>query len=361
MSEYYEETTGKTRRSITAHDVAKLAGVSQSTVSRYYTPGSNVSNIAREKIRLAAEQLGYRPNLIARSLIKKKSNLIGIILPLNSNPYYQSILELLSTELNQHGYRILLFTNTDGQNSDLLMEEILHYPLDGLILIAVNLSSYLADQCKQNGLAVVMMTRKTESKMISSVIGNNILGVETIVEFLLEGEHRDFAYLAGEPLSSTNRDREETFLAALGQQGINKVQKAVGYYTNSGAVAAAHELLSRANRPDAIFCANDHMALCVLDVARHAYGLQPGRDISIIGFDDNYLAAWESFQLTTFSQPSIEMVAQAILLLIEQIENHDAAVKHIIVPGELLVRSSARLPKQGLIQIENRWVYQKKN
>ena len=113
------EITRSLKRSVTAHDVAKVAGVSQSAVSRHFTPGASISEKTRKKIIEAAEQLGYRPNLIARSLITKKSTLIGIVLPLNTNPYYQSILEELSKELSSQGYRILLFTNETGHNTDL--------------------------------------------------------------------------------------------------------------------------------------------------------------------------------------------------------------------------------------------------
>lgn len=338
------ETPRPAKRSVTAHDVAKLAGVSQSAVSRHFTPGASVSPKTRQKIIEAAEQLGYRPNLIARSLITKKSNLIGIVLPLNSNPYYQSILEELSYKLSTHGYRILLFTNQTSHDSDLLIEEILHYPLDGLILIAVNLSSHLAEECKQNGLPVVMMTRKTESKTISSVTGDNLHGVHTIVDFLLAGGHQKFAYMAGEPQSSTNHDREEAFFSYLAHHGFQEVQKVIGYYTYEGARQAAQELLSSTTPPDAIFCANDQMALCTLEVAQHRFHLQPGKDISIIGFDDNYLAAWDSFQLTTYSQPAKQMVHQAIQILLEQIEQEDFLPKHLIVKGELIIRSSAKLP-----------------
>lgn len=339
------ETSSLIKRSVTAHDVAKLAGVSQSAVSRHFTPGASVSIKTRQKIIEAAEQLGYRPNLIARSLITKKSHLIGIVLPSNSNPYYQSILEQLSAELSIRGYRILLFTNPTGDDSDLLIEEILHYPLDGLILIAVNLSSHLADECKQNGLAVVMMTRKTESKTISSVTGDNVHGVQTIVDFLLAGGHKQFAYMAGEPQSSTSLDRETAFFSYLAQHGFNRVQKVIGYYHYDGARQAAHTLLTSKTPPDAIFCANDQMALCTLDVARHIFALQPGIDISIIGFDDNYLADWQSFQLTTYSQPVQHMVEQAIDILFAQMEQENFASKHVIVKGKLIVRKSAKIPK----------------
>lgn len=340
------EITRSLKRSVTAHDVAKVAGVSQSAVSRHFTPGASVSEKTRKKIIEAAEQLGYRPNLIARSLITKKSTLIGIVLPLNTNPYYQSILEELSQELSSNGYRILLFTNETGHDSDLLMEEILHYPLAGLILIAVNLSSHIADECKQNHLPVVMMTRKTESKEISSVTGNNILGVQKIVDFLLAGKHQNFAYIAGENNSSTNRDRENTYFSYLAHHGIYDVQKAIGNYTYENARQATRELLNLTKQPDAIFCANDHMALCTIEVARNEFSLQPGKDISIIGFDDNYLASWDSFQLTTFSQPSKQMVDQAIQILFEQIENENSFPKHIVVEGELIVRQSSKLPQK---------------
>ncbi|MFT4020399.1 MAG: LacI family DNA-binding transcriptional regulator [Acinetobacter sp.] len=339
-----------TKKSITAHDVAQLAGVSQSAVSRHFTPGASVSAKTREKIAKAAEQLGYRPNLIARSLITKKSNLIGIVLPLNTNPYYQSILEHLSHALATHGYRILLFTNPAGHDSDELIEEILHYPLDGLILVAVNLASHLADECQQNGLPVVMMTRKTESNLISSITGDNLHAAETIAAFLVAGQHQHFAFMAGEPQSSTSRDREQAFFNFLSKSGIHDIQKVIGHYQHESACIAARALFSSATVPDAIFCANDQMALATLDIARSEFGLVAGKDVSIIGFDDNYLASWGAFELTTYSQPVTAMVAQAIELLLAQIEKTLQAPQHLTVSGELIIRSSARRPKHGIIQ-----------
>ncbi len=349
------------KRPVTARDVAKLAGVSQSAVSRHFTPGASVSQKTREKVIAAAEQLGYRPNLIARSLITKKSNLIGIVLPLNTNPYYQTILEQLSDQLSQRGYRILLFTNPVGGNSDLLIEEILHYPLDGLILIAVNLSSPLAEECQQNGLPVVMMTRKTESTTVSSVTGDNTFGVLSIVDFLVAGGHTRFAYMAGEPQSSTNCDREQAYFTRLSEYGIHQVQKVIGYYNDEDARIAARDLFNAAIPPDAIFCANDQMALSVIDIACTEFGLQPGKDISIVGFDDNYLAAWGAFRLTTYSQPAMELTHQTIELLLQQIKDNDSKAQHLLVKGELIVRQSARCPKHGVVNKGHYLTWQNNN
>jgi DNA-binding LacI/PurR family transcriptional regulator len=176
------------------------------------------------------------------------------------------------------------------------------------------------------------------------VTGQNQCGGGTIGSFLVAGGHTRFAYVAGLEDSSTSRDREQGFREALAQAGASLSQRVVGHYNFSAAQQAARALFAKRQRPDAVFCANDHTAFAVMETARAEFGLDVGREVSIVGFDDVGLASWPAFSLTTFSQPIRPMVQRVVEVTLGRIEGDDDGPVHDVVPGELVVRTSARLP-----------------
>lgn len=345
------------RRRVTAHEVARFAGVSQSAVSRVFTPGANVSEQTRAKVVAAAAALRYRPNLIASSLITGRSKIVGVVVPGLTNPFYAALVDALSEALSVQDYRVMLFTARHGTSADPILEEILRYRLDALVLVSAQLSSRLAEDCADVGLPVVMVNRKTDSDAVSSVTGANLAGAACIGSFLVAGSHRRFAFMAGLDSSSTSRDREAGFCRQLHEEGVMPPLKVQGNYSLEDASRATRDLLKVATHPDAIFCANDQMAMAAIDVARGEFGLEVGRQISIVGFDDIQLAASAAFRLTTFSQPLEEMVENTVSLLLDACSQRDHAALPRIVTGQLIVRDSARLPPYGLFQLEGRTVW----
>jgi DNA-binding LacI/PurR family transcriptional regulator len=329
---------------VTSNEVARVAGVSQSAVSRAFTPGASVSEATRKKILKAAKTLGYRPNAIARSLITSKSRIVGVVVAYFNNQFYPDLLGKLSSELHAQGYQILLFSGSIDRHSDELLSQVLQYQVDGIILLSSSLSSEFSAECASLGVPVVLVNRTTAQDDVSSVTGDNFKGGKLIANFLLAGGHKRFGFVAGTPNSSTNRDREAGFLRTLRANGIKDFQRAVGNYTWEGAARATRELLSGRKRPDAIFCANDHMALAAMDVARFEFGLRIPRDLSIVGYDDAGAARWPSYNLTTVEQPVAEMASAAVKILISQINRDLTSPVHTIVPLSLIVRSSARVP-----------------
>ena len=301
-------------------DVARLAGVSQSAVSRAFTPGASVSADTRAKVAAAARTLGYRPNAIARSLITRRSRIIGLVAAYLQNHFYPEVLERLSARLRAEGYHIMLFTADSRDAADPLLEEILRYRVDGLVLASTTLSSALAAECKAAGIPVLLFNRTTETADVSSVTGENARGGALIAEFLAAAGHRRMGFVAGIENSSTSRDREAGFTSWLAAHGFGAPARAVGHYTMEGAAAAARTLLSQPDRPDAIFCGNDHMAFAIKEVAHHEFGLGIPNDLSLIGFDDVGAAAWRSFDLTTFAQPVERMVDLAVAAILDLIE-----------------------------------------
>ena len=340
-----------TRRKPTSMDVAREAGVSQSAVSRTFTPGASVAQGTRERVYEAAERLGYRPNAIARSLITRRSNIIAMAVSYFDNHFYPELVQGLSNACQARGYHILLFTAGEGEAADRELQRVLDYQIDGLVLASVSLSSQIASRCQEAGVPVVMVNRVSDAPTASRIVGANEHGGRTIAHFLAAGGHQRIAYLAGVEESSTNRDRERGFIAGLAQCRQRLHASAVGNYHAGQAAAAACALMQSTCPPDAIFCANDHMAIAVMDALRSGLGLGLGLDVpgdvSIIGFDDVGPARWPTYALTTFSQPVEAMIAATgetlFAAMQAALDGAPFEPRQIEIQGSLIVRSSARL------------------
>jgi DNA-binding LacI/PurR family transcriptional regulator len=332
----------------TSLDVARLAGVSQSAVSRCFTSGASVSHAMRDKVREAARKLGYQPNAHARSLITGRSRIIGLVLSALDNLFYPAVLERLAKRLQQDGYHLLIFIG-DNANSDDLVQEILQYKVDGIVLGATTLSSALAQRCADASIPVVLFNRVMASGSagaVSSVRSDNVGGGRDIARFLVAGGHQRIAYIAGREDSSTNLERERGFREGLAEQGQRIYARAIGNYDVAQARQAALELFAdAADRPDAVFVAGDQMAVAVIDALRHELGLAVPEDVSVVGFDNVPQAAWASYELTTFEQPVAPMVDATVELLQSYLRQAQTPPsRNLVVPGQLIIRQSARLP-----------------
>ena len=335
----------------TAHDVARLAGVSQAAVSRAFSPKASIAPATKAAVLQAAEELGYRPNLLARSLIMRRSRLVGIAMAYMEHQFYPQVLEQLSERLRAEGYQTMLHAGALSDSVEPRLEDVLNYGVDALVLASTHLSSTLARRARAAGVPVVLFNRTTDDPDASSVTGDNRRGADVIAQFLAAAGHRRMAYVAGLESASTNRDREAGFRAGLAALGLPPPLRAVGDYSSTGAAEATRQLLSHADRPDAIFYANDHMALAGMEVARHAFGLTIPDDLSIVGFDDVGPARWPSFALTSYAQPLGPMVEATVELLMRALSGEGTAPEHVVVPGRLVVRRSARLPVAGVTDI----------
>lgn len=330
----------------TAADVARLAKVSQSAVSRAFTPGASVAPATRERILAAAEQVGYQPDMIARSLMRGRSNIVGVGVGNLTNPFLSATLDLLTIKLADVGLRLLLFPTDDSSVTTVPAREVLQYRLDALVLLATALSPELAGHCARARVPVLLYNRHApEGAAESSVSGDNESGGRAVAAFLCGGGHRRFAFMSGIDASLASHQRGEAFAAYLGEQGREPAIVEAGMFTYDGAAAAMRRLLLRADRPDAIFCANDLMAMAAIDVARAEFGLTVGRDVSIVGFDDIAMARWPSFALTTYGQSTTAMVEETVAT-IQAVRGGSGALQKT-VPGALVIRSSARLPGTG--------------
>lgn len=346
------------RRPVTAHDVARLAGVSQSAVSRTYTKGASVAPKTREKVEAAAAALGYRPNFVARSLITRRSNLIGVVVPSMANPFYSEVLEALSKAFEAMEYRVLLFSTVTNEDSDPILEEVLRHRVEAVILVSATLSSHFAEECKQTGLPVVLLNRKNDDETVSSVTSDNAHGGALIADFLVSTHHKKLAFIAGHEGSSTSRDRERSFSQRLLELGFPAPLREVGNYSFQIAMEATRQLISHTTPPDAIFCANDLMAIAALNVVTREYGLIPGKNISIVGFDNIEMSKWPLIGLTTYLQPIDQLVQRTVGIIRAQLEAIATPSIQEVLAGQLIVRDSARRPETGLREVGGDTVWQ---
>ncbi|GGL61315.1 LacI family DNA-binding transcriptional regulator [Wenxinia marina] len=328
---------------VTSLDVARRAGVSQSAVSRVFTPGASASKRTVEKVRKAAEELGYRPNVLARAMITGKSRIIGLVVAYLDNHFYPLAVERLSVELQRQGYHVLVFmaSNTIGDVQS-VMQEILDYQVDGIVLASVSMSSVLAGRCDDLGIPVVLFNRTQPDPRLASVVTDNHEGGRQIAHHLVAGGAARIGYIAGFEGASTQIEREAGFLEGLDEAGARLEFRGVGNFQHETARAAALEMFAGRDRPDAVFVCNDHMAFAVMDVLRAKLGLDVPGDVAVAGFDDVPIASWAAYDLTSFRQPLDAMVSRTVEVLMERIADDAVTPRRHTLQGELVRRSSTR-------------------
>ena len=336
---------------VTSLQVAQKAGVSQSAVSRVFTPGASASAKTIEKVQKASAELGYRPNSLARAMVSGKSRIIGLVVAYLNNQFYPEALEKLSKKLQERGYHVLVFmASNSSDNIDTVIEEILDYQVDGIIAASVALSPELSNKCREAGVPLVLFNRAHESPNMSAVTSDNYAGGEKVAKYLISAGYEKIAYLAGWEGASTQRDREAGFMDTLNASGMKLFSRGFGNFEMAQSKKATHEMFKKTadHRPDVVFVANDHMALAVMDTLRYELGLKIPEDVAVVGYDDVPAAEWPSYDLTTVRQCSGQMVNITIDILLEEIKTEGSQPRIVKIDGPLIIRGSSRKIKDSL-------------
>lgn len=326
-------------RRATAADVAAVAGVSQSAVSRAFTPGARIAPDTRRRVLAAARALGYQPNAFARALAKREIPLVGIVMQALDNGLYPGVLEGFARRLSDLGKQVMLFVVDDEQPLEATLTTALQYRLEAMILTSVTLSSSMARTFAAAGMPVVLFNRHDASPDLFAVIGDNVGGGRLAAELLLDGGHRRCAFIGGVADSSTNRERRQGFVSRLRERGAPEPLVIDGDFSHAWGRRAAVGLLGGADPPDALFCAADIIALGALDGLRHDLGLRVPAEIAVIGFDDIPAASWPSYRLTTLRLPLEAMIDTTLSALAGPAEDMPPVQR---LPVELIERSSSR-------------------
>lgn len=324
------------RKVTSAMDVAKAANVSQSTVSRVFTPGASVSEEARRKVLKAAETLDYRPNALARGLITNRTRIVGLAMKDIQNPFYHEVLGMFTKKLREKGYSVL-FVYTE--NEEVQQEEIDHfleYNVEGVIVTDALLSSKVVAKLQQNNIPVTLFNRYDHNVACHSVCCDNINAAREIAKYLYNSGCTKIVYLSGIINTSTNRDRQKGFTDELSKRGI-ETTILEGDYTYETAYYLTTKTIEQGEVPDAIFGANDITALGALDALK-IKGIDVPEQTMVVGFDDIKMASWPSHSLSTWAQPIDEMVNASIHLMLAN-ENES---KQIFLEGTFIPRQTTQ-------------------
>ncbi|EKZ6357868.1 LacI family DNA-binding transcriptional regulator [Klebsiella aerogenes] len=324
------------RQKATASDVALLAGVSKWTVSRAFTPGASIQPNTRDAVMKAAKTLGYRPNLLARSLTQKRTHIIGVVVDELRNPNMVLLLNEVTRQLQSRGYMALVINVSEQQNNRMAMSLAYQLQVDGILFMATVLTPELiAIATEIHRVPLVQIGRNTDHPDIQVV---NIDGAEagkTIGELLLAQGHRTFGYMKGPDTASCHLMRKEGYEAALAQAGctLNCELIAGEYLRHRGyeALCAYLDETPVVQRVTALFCENDILAIGALQALR-----ERGVTMSIVGFDNIEEASAPEWQLTTYDQRRGRLVEEALNRLIDGVSGDQESW----ISGKLIVRKS---------------------
>jgi len=337
---------------VTSHDVAKLAGVSQPTVSRALRGERNVSDETREKVLRAARELSYVPSETGRSLSTRSTQRIGLVADDLTNPFYPQLVQPLRDHLERSGYRTLLIA--DHVDEPVEIERLADGSLDGVILTTTLLGSSLPRELKARGIACVLANREVADLVVDTVTVDNRAGAAQAARLLADLGHRRVAAILGPHDTSTGRDREVGFREELAARGIPLPAHLVrrGEFTFEAGYDAVTDLLTVPSPPTAVFCGNDVIAMGARCAAA-ALGREVPRELTLLGFDDIAMAGWEVFALTSVHCDLTAMAGHAVRLLMDRIKEPAKDAEHVVLTPTLTLRRTHAAPEHTLTSSED--------
>jgi len=288
----------------------------------------------------AAELLGYRPNVIARSLTMRRTRLVGVVTGHLENPAHATLVRQIAAGLQDEGLATLLVT-AHYNELDRLLHSPMSYQIDAMVVTSAVPVGRISLECEKAGIPLVVTNKQPEPVGGMMIHGDDVLGVGLVADHLVSEGWKRFAYISGLPDVPNSSERESVYTRALARHGLPLMARECGNYTYEEAAVAMRALLSRPTRPDAVFCANDIMAIAALDVARFDFGLTPGVDIAVVGYDDTPLASLKSYELTSVRQNLPEITKGIVKFIIENDGRNPSGHRVQTIPPELVVRSSS--------------------
>ena len=329
----------------TIHDIAKLSGISKSTVSRVISKQGYVKEETREKVEEAMKELNYTPNYIARGMRTNKSSAIGLFIPDYSNPFYAELFKGIEQVTRKAGYmNLVCHTDEDPKTELFYIHELLKRQIDGIIFCTYNRSpeglQFLKDV--SSNIPIVFMDPVFGDQEFSSVVSDGFSGSKSAVIYLYKRGCVNISYIKGPRIHAVTNERYKGYLEGLKEQD-NKVQQHYvfeGDFTMESGRKAVRHFLSLEERPDAIIAATDVMAIGALkELNKH--GVKVPEEVKVVGFDNIPLAELIEPSLTTVAQPIKDLGINAAELLLKKIQNPSTPNQQVVMQCSIIERESS--------------------
>lgn len=327
----------------TIKDVAKLAGVSTSTVSHVLNGTRFVSDEIAIRVRQAVLELSYRPSSIARSLKVKRTKTLGMLVSTSTNPFFAEVVHNVERRCYERGYTLFL-CNTDGDvvRMQASLDALEEKRVDGLLLLCSEASNEILHLLEvERRTPVVIFDWGPNSDIVDRIYDNSLYGGYLATRHLIDMGHTRIGCVTGPMGRRSARERADGFHKAMAEAGLSVRSEWIigGDYGCEGGVAAMRALDALPERPEALFVCNDMMAMGVLSEAA-ALGIRVPAELSVIGYDDIHIARYMTPPLTTIHQPKGEIAAMAVDTLIDRLDSKRVRGEVILIEPSLVERAS---------------------
>ncbi len=330
---------------LTLEEIARLSGVSRSTVSRVINQQPNVSEDVRKRVMTVIEETGFQPNIAAQTLVSKRTWMIGLVIPREvstffTDPYFPRLTQGIAQGCNQFNYTLALFlVGTEEDEQKIFPRVSSKSMLDGVIIQSGQIGDQLVGRLSNSNLPVVVVGSPLHSKNVSYIDVDNVSGAYNAVSHLIRLGYQRIGTITGLAGGAAASDRLEGYKKALIERGRSLDQSLIveGDFTEAGGYYAMQQLLPA--KPDAVFAASDLTAIGAMRGVREA-GLEIPQDIAFVGFDDVPIATYANPKLTTIRQPIVQFGKNAVEVLIDLIENGVDPPRRIMMDTELVIRDS---------------------
>ena len=317
---------------ITAQDVADRAGVSLTTVSRSFSDAGLVSEATRERVLSVAGRLGYRPNMAARVLAGRRSNLIGLLVNNFDDPEHLDLFRFVSSEAQQRNYHAILLNVGHKRSEIASVDTALQFQVDGLLVAASHLPDQIAQRCEAKNKPIVVVGRRSLRPEYSSVHCDNHAGAALVADYMHESGVMRPAFIGGNADATVTKERMAGFVQRIEElYGYQPMTRLAGVNDYDRGHAAALELMNLPKPPDGFFCSSDLLAVATQDAVKPSGG-QKSQDPMVVGFGQSLLARLNAYDLHSVSMPFEKMVRAATSLLIDQIEGVSSEKTEIALP-----------------------------
>ncbi|TAN15166.1 MAG: LacI family DNA-binding transcriptional regulator [Rhizobiaceae bacterium] len=324
-----------------AKQVAELAGVSRSAVSRTFTPGASVSEETRKRVISASDKLGYHVNHLARGLLRQSSGIVCLVAADSDAPYTSRLIRTLVHSLQQAGkVAMVLESSGPSESADHALRQTLNYRADATVVLSGTPPQSLIRTCLDNGQRLILINRADQFSGPHNISLDSRGAGRTAFRTLQDAGCRRFALVSSEAGTPSLMARERAFVECAEEQGTEVAVTRNGRTSYEAGVLGARRLFSAGDPPDGVFCITDLIACGFMDAARHEFGLAIPEQLSVIGFDDIEQAGWASYRLTTFSPDVVALAARVVELATKAGETEENHRDLIEVP--LVMRDTVR-------------------